>query len=154
MEFILNLMPWIWGCIAVATIIIELETSDLDAIWFSIGSIVALIVTLIWPNLALVWQLTIFISVTIVLLLTLGRWAKKKFRNKNISTNADALVGKELLILEDCNEFDKGSGLINGVVWTTICKSGHKLQKNDHAIIVAIDGNKLVVQRKENEENE
>lgn len=153
MELLLNLMPWIWGAIFVITLIIEFQTADLDAIWFSIGALVSLIVILIVPDLALVWQLLIFIATTLILLLTLGRWAKKKFRSKNISTNADALVGKEIMILEDCNEFDKGSGTINGVVWTTICQSGHSLKKSEHAIIVAIDGNKLVVKRKENENN-
>ena len=79
------------------------------------------------------------------------KYLTKKFRLKNISTNADALVGKEIAILEDCNEFDKGSGTINGVIWTTICQSGHSLKKDEHAIVVAIDGNKLIVKRKDNE---
>ena len=150
MEIILEMMPWIWGAIFIVTLAIEFETTDIDALWFSAGALVTLIVTLFFPKLDLVWQLVIFIGITIILLLTLGRWAKKRFRIKNISTNADALVGKEILILEDCNEFDKGSGAINDVVWTTLCQSGHTLKKGDHAIIVAIDGNKLIVKRKEN----
>ena len=149
MEVILDLMPWIWGAIFVVTLVIEFQTADLDSIWFSVGSLVALIVNLINPTLELVWQLVIFIFTTVVLLLTLGRWAKKRFQTKNISTNSDALVGKEIVILENCNEFDKGSGRINDVVWTTICQSGHSLQKGEHAIIVAIEGNKLIVKGKE-----
>ena len=91
---------------------------------------------------------------TIILILTLGKWAKKRIRTKNISTNSDALVGREILILEDCNEFDKGSGSVNDIVWTTICQSGNTLKKGERAIIVAIDGNKLVVKRKEEEPHE
>lgn len=151
MDIILELMPWIWGAIFIVTLVIEFHTADLDSIWFSIGALVALIVNLINPKLALVWQLLIFIVTTVVLLLTIGRWAKKRFQTKNISTNSDALVGKEIQILEDCNEFDKGSGRVNDVVWTTICQSGHTLKKGDHAIIVAIEGNKLIVKGKENE---
>ena len=153
MEIILELMPWIWGAIFVITLIIELHSSDIDAIWFSIGAFVSLVVSLIVPDLSLVWQLLIFILITVALLLTLGRWAKKRFRVKNISTNSDALVGREITILEDCNEFDKGSGAINDVVWTTICQSGHSLKKGDHAIIVAIEGNKLIVKEKEDKRN-
>jgi len=154
MEFILELMPWIWGAVFVITLIIEFETADIDAIWFSTGALVTLIVDLFNPKLGLAWQLLIFIATTIVLLLTLGRWAKKRIRTKNISTNSDALVGREITILEDCNEFDRGSGAVNDIVWTTICQSGHSLKKGDHAIIVAIDGNKLVVKGKEKENNE
>jgi membrane protein implicated in regulation of membrane protease activity len=146
-------MPWIWGVIFVITLIIELQSADLDAIWFSIGALVTLIVNLIFPKLSLVWQLLIFIIVTVILLLTIGKWVKKKFKSKNISTNSDALVGKEITILEDCNEFDKGSGTINDVIWTTICQSGHSLKKGDQAIIVAIEGNKLVVKEKESSNN-
>ena len=149
MEVILNLMPWIWGIIFIVTLVIELETSDIDAIWFSVGALVTLIVILFFPQLGLIWQLLIFICTTVLLILTIGRWAKKRFRTKNISTNADALVGREILILEDCNEFDKGSGTINDVVWTTICQSGNSLKKGDHAIVVAIEGNKLIVKTKE-----
>ena len=151
MEILLELMPWIWGAIFITTLVVEFETADIDAIWFSAGALVTLIVTLFVPSLALVWQLVIFIGVTVCLLLTLGRWAKRRFRVKNISTNADALVGKEIAILEDCNEFDKGSGRVNDVVWTVLCQSGNSLKKGEHAIIAAIDGNKLIVKRKENE---
>ncbi len=153
MESILEIMPWIWGGIFVVTLVIEFESSDLDALWFSIGALVSLIVDLFFPELGIVWQLLIFILTTVLLLFTLGRWAKKKFRTEHISTNADALVGKEILILEDCSEFDKGSGSVNDVVWTTICQSGYSLKKGDHAIIVAIEGNKLIVKNKEEEKN-
>lgn len=149
MEYMLEIMPWIWGIIFVVTLVIELESADMDALWFSIGALVTLIVDLFFPKLGIVWQLLIFIAITILLLLTIGRWAKKKFRTKHISTNADALVGKEIIILEDCNEFDKGSGTVNDVVWTTICQSGYSLKKGEHAIIVAIEGNKLIVKTKE-----
>ena len=149
MESMLEIMPWIWGIIFVVTLVIELESADMDALWFSIGALVTLIVDLFFPKLGIVWQLLIFIAITILLLLTIGRWAKKKFRTKHISTNADALVGKEIIILEDCNEFDKGSGTVNDVVWTTICQSGYSLKKGEHAIIVAIEGNKLIVKTKE-----
>ena len=149
MDVILELMPWIWGAIFIVTLAIEFQTADLDSIWFSVGALVALIVNLINPRIELVWQLVIFIVTTVVLLLTLGRWAKKRFQTKNISTNSDALVCKEIIILENCNEFDKGSGRVNDIVWTTICQSGHSLQKGDHAIIVAIEGNKLIVKGKE-----
>ena len=54
MELIMTLLPWIWGSIFVITLIIELETADIDAIWFSVGALVALIVNLFCPTLDLV----------------------------------------------------------------------------------------------------
>ena len=147
MEEILNLMPWIWGMIILATIILELFTADIDAIWFSAGAAVSLVLSFFEVHIAI--QLSVFVAVTALLLFTAGKWAKKLIMTKNISTNSDALIGKEILILEPANEFDKGSGMINDVVWTVICQAGISVEKGKHAIIIAIDGNKLVVKNKE-----
>jgi len=147
MEEVLNLMPWIWGMIIVATIIIELISTDIDAIWFSAGAAGALVLSFFEVHIAI--QLSVFIAITAILLFTVGKWAKKMIMTKNIPTNSNALIGKEILILESANEFDKGSGVINDVVWTVICQAGISVEKGKHAIIIAIDGNKLVVKNKE-----
>ncbi len=147
MEQVLNLMPWIWGAIIVITLVIELFSADIDAIWFSAGAVVSLILSFFDVHIAI--QLAVFVVVTAVLLFTIGKWAKKMLMSKNISTNSDSLIGKEILILESANEFDKGSGVINDVVWTVICQAGVSVEKGKHAIIIAIDGNKLVVRSKE-----
>lgn len=147
MEEILILLPWIWGVIILATILIELFTTDIDAIWFSAGATIALVLSFF--NIHIAIQLSAFIVVTSILLFTVGKWAKKFTMAKNISTNSDALIGREILILESANEFDKGSGVINDVIWTVICQAGIRVEKGKHAIIMAIDGNKLVVKNKE-----
>ena len=69
--------------------------------------------------------------------------------NKNISTNSDSLIGKDILILESADEFNKGSGVINDVVWTIVCQAGVCVEKGTYAVILGIDGNKLVVKNKE-----
>lgn len=147
MEEILTLMPWIWGAIILATIIIELFSADIDAIWFSAGAAVALVLSFFEVHIAI--QLSVFVAVTATLLFTVGQWAKKLLMNKHISTNSDSLIGREILILDSANEFDKGSGVINDVVWTVICQAGVSVEKGSHAVIIAIDGNKLVVRNKE-----
>ena len=147
MEQVLDLMPWVWGLIILSTIIIELLSADIDAIWFSAGALVALVLSFFEIHIAI--QLAAFVAVTTILLFTAGKWTKKIMMTKNISTNSDALIGREILILESANEFDKGSGVINDVVWTVICQAGIKVEKGKHAVIVAIDGNKLVVKNKE-----
>lgn len=147
MEQILELMPLLWGVIIVATIIIELFTTDIDAIWFSIGSAISLVLSFFKIHLAI--QLSAFIVSTVVLLFTIGKWAKKFFMKKNIPTNSDSLIGKEILILETANEFNKGSGVINDIVWTVVCQAGVSVEKGSHAVILGIDDNKLVVTNKE-----
>lgn len=147
MEQLLELTPWLWGAIIIATIIVELFTTDIDAIWFSVGALISLILSFFRIHLAV--QLTVFIIVTTVLLFTIGKWSKKFFMTKNISTNSDSLIGKDILILESANEFNKGSGVINDVVWTVVCQAGVVVEKGSRAVILGIDGNKLVVKNKE-----
>ena len=144
---LLELMPWLWGAIILATIIIELFSADIDAIWFSAGAVVALVLSFF--DVPIVLQIIIFVSIKAILLFTAGKWARKLIMTKNIPTNSDSLIGREILILESANEFDKGSGVVNDVVWTIICQAGVKVEKGKHAIIIAIDGNKLVVKNKE-----
>lgn len=148
MEIVLKLMPWIWGLITLICSLITLKVKDLDALWFIISSFISFVISLIFPKLSLLWQLSIFIVTTLILLLTIGRIVKRRLRDKNISINSDSLVGKEISILEDCSEFDKGSGNIDDVVWTTICPTGHSLKKGDIGVVIAIEGNKLIVKEK------
>lgn len=148
MEQIIILMPWIWAAIGAITIVIELFSSDIDAIWFTAGSAVAFILSLFDLHIAI--QLSAFVVITAVLLFTVGRLAKKAMLAKNISANSDSLIGKEVLVLEEANEFDNGSGVINDIVWTITCQAGVKVEKGTHAIILAIDENKLVVKSKDN----
>lgn len=148
MEQIIILMPWIWAAIAVITLVIELFSSDTDALWFTAGSVVAFILSLFDLHIAI--QLSAFVVITVVLLFTVGRLVKKAIMTKNISANSDSLIGKEILVLESADEFDNGSGVISDIVWTLTCQAGVKVEKGTHAIILAIDGNKLVVKSKEN----
>lgn len=147
MEEILNLMPWIWGMIILATVVIELFSTDIDAIWFSVGALVSLVLSFFDVHIAI--QLSAFVGITALLLFTAGKWTRRLLMTRNISTNSDSLIGREILVLESANEFDKGSGVINDVVWTLICQAGVSVEKGKHAIIIAIDGNKLVVKNKE-----
>ena len=66
MEQLLNISPWIWGTIVVATILIELFLNDVDAIWFSIGALMTLVVSLFKVHICI--QLSVFVAITSILL--------------------------------------------------------------------------------------
>ena len=146
MEELLQFTPWIWGAIIVITLVIELFSSDIDALWFAFAAALSLILSLFDIHIAI--QLSVFIIVATTLLFSLGRWAKKRLMTRHITENSDSLIGKEILVLESANEFDKGSGVIDDIVWTIVCQAGTAVEKGKHAIIIAIDENKLVVTRK------
>lgn len=144
---ILSLMPFIWGAIVLITIVIVLFSTDIDSLWFSAGSLISFILSLFKVHIAI--QLSLFIVLTTILMFTVGRLAKRYIMVKNISKNSDSLIGKEILILESANDYYKGSGVINDIVWSVTCPTGVNVEKGKHAIILALDGNNLVVKNKD-----
>lgn len=147
MNEILSLMPFIWGAIILVTVVIVLFSTDIDSLWFSAGALVSFILSLFKVHIAV--QLSVFIALTTLLMFTVGRFTKRYLMMKNISKNSDSLIGKEILILEDANDYGKGSGVINDIVWSITCPTGISVEKGKHAVILAIDGNNLVVKNKE-----
>lgn len=146
MTQLLEIMPWIWGAIVLITLIIELFSTDIDAIWFSIGAALSLFLSIFKLNIIL--QLSTFIIFTSCLLFTVGKLVKRMLAKKDIKNTIDSLVGKEVFVIENADEFNKGSGVINDTVWTLTCEADHYVEKGQHAIISGIKGNKLIVTSK------
>lgn len=149
MELIQEFAPWIWLIIFVITTLITLKVKDIDALWFSLGSVITIIISIIFKKLDLLYQLLIFIVITIVPLLTLSKLIKSRHKKEKIQEASNTLIGQKVLIVEDCNEFTKGSATLNEQVWVTICQSGHSVKKGDEAIIVAIENKKLIIKQAE-----
>lgn len=149
MDTILTFAPWIWAAVFIITTLITLKVKDIDALWFSCGSILTLIISIIFRNLHFLFQLLIFIVLTIVPLLTLSKVIKRRHKKDNLKETSDALIGKKVLVVEDCNEFKKGSGTIDNTVWKIICQSGNSIKKGEEAIIVAVEKRALIVKQAE-----
>ena len=137
--------PWLWILIFATTLILELITIDLFCIWFFIGSIVAFILEAF--NVGFDIQVLVFLVLSCTLLFTVGKWARESLRSKN-STNVDALIGQEIIILKDTSRTTVGEGKINGIIWSTICIDNETIKEGNEAVIVEINGNKLYVKSK------
>lgn len=149
MEILLEFAPWIWAGVFVITALIALKVKDIDALWFSTGSLLTLIVSIIFRELHFLYQLLIFVAITIIPLLTLSKLIKRRHKIDNLKETSDALVGKKVLVTEDCNEFTKGSGTIDKTVWKLTCQAGNTVKKGDEAIIVAVEKHTLIVKQAE-----
>lgn len=143
-----SVINWLWLIIFIATVAFELCTVELTSIWFSAGSIFALIFSAI--GLDIVWQVVIFFATSFILLVTVGKYGRKALNKTKHATNIDSFIGKELIVLEDADFFHPGEGKINGTVWTISCEHGKVVNKNDIAIIKGVQGNKLIVEKIEN----
>lgn len=146
-------MPfWIWICIIVGTLVLEVITMDVVSIWFTIGAIVPLILS---ATNACGWeiQVILFIVISAVLILSLRKITMKfLFKNSNEKTNLDAVVGKKYRMLDRTDFETLGSIKINGVVWSVEGENQETIEKDELVEVVKVSGNKLKVKKVEKQE--
>jgi len=138
-----TVMILVWIGVIILTAVIEANTMDLSSIWFSVGALFAMIVTLF--KVGLIWQIVIFIVASVALLLTVRPIIKKNARGKEIKTNADSLVGKIAICTTAIKDTDRGEVKIEGKIWTAI--SNETIEVGDKVIVLSIKGVKLVVRK-------
>ncbi len=136
---------WIWGIVTAMALIIEFLTADLITIWFAAGGLVTLLVVALAPNLPLIWQLVIFVGVSVVLLLCTRKICLKLLRNDNFKSNTDALIGTIFTVekVEGNYTYCK----INGVSWQVLAIEGETLTEGSTMEVCAIKGNKLFAKK-------
>lgn len=139
-------VDWFWLIIFIIAFLLEVSSPELVSIWFAAGALGALLAAAL--NAPIWAQFIIFFVIAIISLLTIGRWIKKKLMANQQKTNADSLVGKDIVIIKDADYLNLGEGRINGVVWSITCAEGVNLKNGEVAIIDDIIGNRLVVKHK------
>lgn len=151
----MQFMLWIWVALTVVTAIVEFCTVQMVSIWFTAGSLAALIA---YAAGAPYWaQIIVFVIVSLILLLCfrelMMKWLLKNVKSR---TNSDALIDTVIKLKSDITEDDMGTAEVGDVTWNVIGKNGFTAVTGDHVRIVEIDGNKLVVEANASEtyENE
>lgn len=136
----------IWLIVAVAAILIDIATSSFIFMWFSLGALVAIILS--FTGISMAWQFIIFLVTSIALVAIGYPWAKKKFKvEKNHTlTMEQTYIGRVMVADEDIIE--KSKIKVDGIYWTAYNK-GQKINKGEKFIITGIEGNKLTVELKE-----
>ena len=133
-----------WGIVIALGLIIEVETTELVAIWFSAGAIPALICSAFETPIYV--QLLVFAVVSLVLIL-ITRPLVKKFNIKNtIPTNTDKLIGMIGRVVKEVSINEKGTIYVNYLEWAAITKSTRILKVGEDVVIKEIIGNKLSVE--------
>lgn len=139
--------PIVWLIILVVLIIIELVTLGLTTIWFAGGSLAAFIAAVAGGDIYV--QVGLFLVVSVVLLLFTRPFAVKFLNKTRTSTNADSYIGKQAVVLEAISNLQsKGKVTFNGIEWTARTKDDKEIEKDSIVNIIAIDGVKLIVEKK------
>lgn len=138
-------MEWVWLAAMVVFLIMEASSVLLVSVWFVVGSLVALIATLLGAPLWL--QVALFLVVSVGLLLSLRPLLRKFYTPKKIQTNAPANIGKLAVVTERIDNLRaQGAVKLSGLVWTARSVDESTVEVGSVVRVVRIEGVKLIVE--------
>ena len=140
----MNIWAIIWLVLMIVFIAMEAVTVQLISTWFAVGSLAAMVVSLLGGEIWL--QITVFFTVSIVLLILLWPLARKHLKPKLVATNADALVGRICSVTEQIDPVEGGRVKLGDVTWRANSQSGEQIPVGAQVKILQIQGAKVVVE--------
>ena len=142
----MNPLAIMWTFAIIVFLVIEASTTGLISIWFALGAAASLIAAILGAPLWL--QLVIFVIVSAVTVMLARPIFQKYVGPKIVGTNADRAIGQAAVITERVdNVAGTGTAVVGGVVWTVRSEAGEVIEPGAIAVIKAIDGVKLIVQK-------
>ncbi len=143
MPDITGAMPIVWTVFIIVFAVAEAFTLGLTSIWFALGAIAALLVSLL--KLPLYLQIAVFLIATLVMIIYTRPVAQKYLRIGASKTNVSALVGERGIVLKRVDVYNLGQVKVKGQIWTAKSESGEEIDRGEEVEIVAIEGVKLIV---------
>ena len=136
---------WLWMAVFIISLVIELATVNLVSIWFTVGSLFALMANQLKLDIA--YQIIIFIILSIICILLIRPLAANYLRGNIVKTNADRAVGEHVTLLKAISENTWGEVKVNGVLWHARSYDNKPIEQGAKVEVLAIEGAKLVVKR-------
>ena len=134
----------IWLVVFAVCLLIESQTVELVAIWFSAGALSAMIASLFGAE---VWlQVTLFVVISGVLLAALRPLVRKFIKPRITATNVDAVIGTRGYLTADVDNLSAtGEVKLGALTWSARSSSGEKLPAGTLVKVDRIEGVKVFV---------
>lgn len=138
-----------WIVLMIIFIIVELNTFNLTTIWFALGAVAAVLVSLRLPDNYLA-QIAAFVIITGVSVMFTRPFAQK-ITGKSVRTNANRAIGEEAVVVEKIGDASGvGQVKVLGQIWTAKAKDVNAVfDVGDTVIVEEIQGVKLIVRSAE-----
>ena len=140
-------MEWawiLWLALMIVFLLVEASTVSLVSIWFAVGSLGALIASLL--NAPLWAQILVFLALSGALLACLRPLVKKFIKPKVTATNADSVIGSAGYVTEDIDNLSaRGQVKLSGMFWSARSTSGDPICKDAKIKVDRIEGVKVFV---------
>ena len=136
----------IWFLVGLGLLLLELVLPGLVILFFGVGAWVTALVCAI-TDINLNWQIFIFLIASLLGLVLLRKYLKKRFfgrTDKEIADQLEEFIGRKAKALED---FKDGTGKVEfkGTHWTATCKEA--VSKGDWVLIKSKDSLTLKVEK-------
>lgn len=135
----------VWFVVIIVAALVEMNTMDLTSIWFSVGALVAFILSL--TGVGIIWQFAAFIVVSVGFIVFLRPVVKNYFKTNSISTNSDRLVGKVATCTKPIGVGERGEVKIDGKYWLAVTSGDEEIEIDEKVEVLAIEGVKLIVDK-------
>lgn len=136
----------LWLILALVFFALEAATVQLVSIWLAVGSLAALVVSML--NGSLFVQIGVCLIVTGICLVFTRPFFQKVLAVKKISTNADRAVGSVGIVTEDIEDaFDKGRVTVDGLNWKARSANGETLPAGTRVTVREMQGVTLTVEK-------
>lgn len=147
------MLQYVWLALLILFIIAECATVGLVSIWFAGGSLVAMFLAMAGAQ--PVWQVIVFLTVSLLLLIGTRPVAMRHFNKRKTKTNYQSLLGTVIKITETVDNFNQtGAAVADGKEWTVrAAEDGVVIEKGAAAVVVEVEGVKLIVCPQDNKEN-
>ncbi|MGL5330408.1 MAG: NfeD family protein [Peptostreptococcaceae bacterium] len=136
-------MKLLWLVVAIGFGIAELLTTSLTLIWFSIGAVIMLFLSIFIKS--ILAQIIVFALVSTTLLVIATKNIVKKDKEYKYNTNLQAILSKKGIVKEEILPNKIGVVTIGSEEWSAISANNEIIEKNEPVKVIKIEGVKLVV---------
>lgn len=133
---------FVWTIVIAAALLVEFFTMQMVSIWFAVGGLLGLVLSLI-GGIGLEVQIIVSAIVALISIVFLRKFALKFLHKSADKKDAENLLGKTCEVVEEITPEKTGAVKLNGVIWSATSES--ILTIGARAKIVDVTGNKLKV---------
>ncbi len=144
-------MNTVWLIVAVAFGIAELLTTSLTLVWFSIGALVLMVLSIFIESIII--QIALFAAISITLLVIFTKYFVDKDKDFKYNTNLQGIEQKKGIVKKEILPNMTGIVTLTGEEWTAISDNNEKIEEGQLVKVIRIEGVKLVVKAVDDEED-
>ena len=132
-----------WFIVAIIFCVGELMTTSLTLIWFSIGALLVMFLSIFIES--ILWQVIIFAVVSIILLVIATKYLVDRDKDVKYNTNLQGIISQKAIVTQTIEPYETGVAKLNGEEWTAMSKDETRIEAGKLVEVVAIEGVKLIV---------